>query len=266
MKLRTLLLAGLASVSMILPASALTLEVDGVDRTEEAQTTLVQGVTYVSLRAAAAMLDGAAEVSWDGTAARVTTSQLELRAKPGDAYIQANGRCIAAQGAIQAENGVTMTPLRALADAMGGTVTWDQATQTARVTTGSGVPSPANYNAEDLYWLSRIISAESKGEPLAGKIAVGNVVLNRVASSEFPNTVKGVIFDARWGGQFTPVQNGTIYDEPTAESVTAAKLCLEGVSEVGDSLYFLAPSLAQNNWSMENREFVATIGNHWFYR
>lgn len=266
MKLRTLLLAGLVSASMILPASALTLEVDGVDRTQEAQASLVQGVTYVSLRSVASMLDGGADIFWDNGAARVTTDQLDLRARPGDAYIQANGRCISAQGAVQAVDGVTMTPLRALAEAMGGSVTWDQDTQTAHVTTGSGAPAPASYDEEDLYWLSRIISAESQGEPLAGKIAVGNVVLNRVASSEFPNTIKDVIFDSKWGIQFTPVQNGTIYNEPTAESVVAAKLCLEGASEAGDSLYFLAPALAQNNWSMANREFVAVIGNHWFYR
>lgn len=76
-----------------------------------------------------------------------------------------------------------------------------------------------NYNADDLYWLARIISAESRGESLDGKIAVGNVVLNRVASSDFPDTIYGVIFDDRWGGQFEPVRNGTIYQTPTEDSV-----------------------------------------------
>ena len=122
-----------------------------------------------------------------------------------------------------------------------------------------------DYTSDELYWLSRIISAESRGEPLEGKIAVGNVVLNRVKSSEFPDTIKEVIFDDRWGGQFEPVRNGTIYQTPTDESILAAKLCLNGANVIGDSLYFLAPALAQNFWIVENREYIATIGCHDFY-
>lgn len=95
---------------------------------------------------------------------------------------------------------------------------------------------------------------------------MGNVILNRVDHREFPNTIYGVIFDDRWGGQFEPVRNGTVYHDPTQESVTAAKLVLEGADVVGDSLYFLAPSLTNNHWIMSNRDYVATIGAHWFYR
>ena len=94
---------------------------------------------------------------------------------------------------------------------------------------------------------------------------MGNVVLNRVADGGFPNTIYGVIFDDRWGGQFEPVRNGTIYDEPTEESVLAAKLCLEGANTAGDSLYFLAPALTTNHWIMQNRTYRTTIGSHWFY-
>lgn len=146
-------------------------------------------------------------------------------------------------------------------------------TQTPSIdSTPEPTPLPENNTANNssdsdaVYWLSRIISAESQGEPLEGKIAVGNVVLNRVKSSEFPNTIYGVIFDDRWGGQFEPVRNGTIYQTPTEESVEAAKLCLAGTNVVGDSLYFLAPALAQNFWIVENREYVTTIGCHEFYR
>jgi len=62
------------------------------------------------------------------------------------------------------------------------------------------------------------------------------------------------------------VANGTIYNEPTEESVLAAKMVLEGARVTGDSLYFLAPDLTTNHWIMENREYVTTIGTHWFYR
>ena len=75
-----------------------------------------------------------------------------------------------------------------------------------------------------------------------------------------------VIFDSRWGGQFEPVRNGTIYDAPAPSSIVAAKLCLEGANAVGDSLYFLAPALTSNHWAMNQRTYVTTIGCHWFYR
>ena len=91
------------------------------------------------------------------------------------------------------------------------------------------------------------------------------VVLNRVRSDEFPNTVREVIFDRKWGVQFTPVANGTVYDEPTQESLLAAKLVLDGARAAGNSLYFIAPELTDNHWTMENRTYVTTIGCHWFY-
>lgn len=125
--------------------------------------------------------------------------------------------------------------------------------------------SGTSLDADAVFWLSRIISAESKGESLQGQIAVGNVVLNRVKSPEFPNTIYGVIFDDRWGGQFEPVRNGTIYLEPTEQSILAAKQCLSGVNNIGNCLYFLAPDLAQNFWIPQNRKYVTTIGCHDFY-
>ena len=91
----------------------------------------------------------------------------------------------------------------------------------------NGIPK-VKYSEEDLYWLARIISAESRGEPLEGQIAVGNVVLNRVDSDNYPDTIKEVIFDRNHGVQFEPVENGTVYDDPTPTSVLAAKLALEG--------------------------------------
>lgn len=67
------------------------------------------------------------------------------------------------------------------------------------------------------------------------------------------------------GVQFTPVANGTVYDEPTQESLLAAKLVLDGARAAGNSLYFIAPELTDNHWTMENRTYVTTIGCHWFY-
>ena len=134
----------------------------------------------------------------------------------------------------------------------------------------SGAPRVAKsgaeyYDSDILYWLSRIISAESKGESLVGQIAVGNVVLNRVRSPYFPNTVWGVIFDRKNGVQFSPVSNGTIYDSPAATSILAAKICLDGFTVSDRVLYFLRPSASTSSWIVNNRPFAFVIGNHYFF-
>ncbi|MEW9124266.1 MAG: cell wall hydrolase [Thermotaleaceae bacterium] len=119
----------------------------------------------------------------------------------------------------------------------------------------------------DLYWLSRIIHAEAEGEPYRGKVAVGNVVLNRVKSKSFPNTVKGVIFEY-WENipQFSPVEEGTIYNTPGKESIDAAKDALNGVRPVEDATYFFNPAKAEGRWIVRNKSFFTRIGEHVFYR
>lgn len=123
----------------------------------------------------------------------------------------------------------------------------------------------ATYDPDALYWLSRIISAESRGEPLAGQIAVGNVILNRVRSTAFPNTIWGVIFDRKDGVQFTPVANGTVYAAPYWISTVAAKICLEGDTVSDAALFFYEPTKATSSWIENNRPYLFTIGHHRFF-
>ena len=156
--------------------------------------------------------------------------------------------------------------VRTVAQATGAQLTWDAQRGTAVLNTEGAVPARANYDEEELDWLARIISAESRGEPLLGQIAVGNVVLNRVADSRYPDTIQGVILDDNYGIQFEPVANGTVYQEPTQSAVLAAKLCLEGASVVEDCLYFFAPALSPGTWIVNNCTYVTTIGCHQFYR
>lgn len=119
----------------------------------------------------------------------------------------------------------------------------------------------------DLYWLSRIIHAEAEAEPYKGKVAVGNVIINRVRSTSFPSTVKGVIFEYYKGiPQFSPVAEGTIYNTPNAESIAAAKEALNGVRPVGSSTYFFNPDKSAGTWIVQNKTYVMRIGNHVFYK
>ena len=241
------------------------LTINGVAAGSETMATIHNNTTYVSLRNASSSLNEGAEITWKNGTAYVRTDNFLLSAQPGNNYITVNETIISVPHGVKLKQGRVLVPIRALAQAFDAFVYWNPVT--GEVAVSSNIKDQnSNYSADDLYWLSRIISAESQGEPLDGKIAVGNVVLNRVASNEFPNTIYDVIFDNRWGGQFEPVRNGTIYNDPTDESVQAAKLCLEGVNVIGDSLYFLAPALAQNFWIPQNREYVATIGCHDFYR
>ena len=187
----------------------------------------------------------------------------EVEAVAGDRYFTVSGRCRPAFGGITAAGAV---PLFELCLAVGLEV---------NVKDGSvfvaGDPPPLTtgdefYDPDDLFWLSRIIRAESETEPFEGKIAVGNVVLNRVRSSSFPGDVKGVVFDRRGGvAQFSPASTDAIYTEPDRESVAAAKICLEGVSLSDEIIFFMNPDLATSSWISDNRPAVMTIGHHTFY-
>ena len=198
----------------------------------------------------------------------ITGTNLSITVKVGDPYITVNERIFYTGKKVISLGGWIFVPLTSMCKALNATVTIRQGYYDAFVTSGDPTKvkwASEYYNSTDLYWLSRIISAEAKGEPFAGQIAVGNVVLNRVKSSQFPNTVKGVIFDTKYGTQFSPVSAGTIYNTPTASAVMAAKVCLEGYSLSTQMIYFYNPSIATSSWIGRTRPYIMTIGNHKFY-
>ena len=168
------------------------------------------------------------------------------------------------------KNDRTMVPLRLISETFGADVNWDSKYYIADILLDNIIGNPnlidnRDYDTDHILWLGRIIESESGGESMEGKIAVGNVVMNRVEHSSFPNTIYGVIFDTKYGVQFEPVLNGTIYNTPSRDSMLAAKYTLLGVNAAHESLYFLNPTIASNNWIPENRELCTIIGNHWFY-
>ena len=241
-------------------AHSVTVNVDGEPL--NAVSHVRDGVTYTPL---VPLLDalGGWETVWnaDTRSALASTDLFVLQVPAGEDYVFADGFLFGLNGECYIEDGRTYVPLRALANLLGAEVHFTDFDTPILVTTGRAL----SYTDEDLYWLSRVISAESQGESLYGQIAVGNVVLNRVASSAFPNTIKSVIFDTNYAVQFEPTANGTIYNTPTAQSVLAARLVLNGTNAVGDCMYFFNPSLSAGKWIRENRTYLTTIGCHRFY-
>ena len=187
----------------------------------------------------------------------------------GDKGYNANRRYFYVPGGVKALDGQIVLPLAELQKIFGATAAYDAESTSASVDTANLalLESGESYYAKyDLYWLSRIIFAESGNQPMEGMIGVGNVVLNRVASESFPDTVQGVVFDARGGyTQFTPVSMGTIYNAPSEQAVLAAKLCLEGANTVGSALYFINPAACNGGWFNSSLTWVTTIGEHVFY-
>ncbi len=198
----------------------------------------------------------------------ITGTNLSIRVRVGDPYITANGRIFYTGKKVISLGGWIFVPLTSITRALSGKVNIRAGYYEAYVTSGDPTSlalADDVYNETDLYWLSRIISAEARGEPFEGQIAVGNVVLNRVRSQQFPNTVKEVIFDRKYGVQFSPVASGTIYHTPSESAIRAAKICLEGYSLSTRILYFYNPRIATSSWIGQSRPYIMTIGNHKFY-
>ena len=225
--------------------------------------------TLVGIRSFAKAMDKNATVKYDYSTRTLTvsTNELYLTATDGQSYIVANGRYLYTETPVYMRSGTMYAPILLMAKAFDAKIRWDNATSSFSITKGSGgiLSGDKFYREDEVYWLSRIINAESGGEPLKGKIAVGNVILNRTKDSYFPSTIYGVIFDKKNGVQFSPTQNGTIYNSPNAQSIIAAKICLEGYSVNEDILYFVNASVVPNSWVAKNRPIFAKIGNHSFY-
>ncbi len=129
-------------------------------------------------------------------------------------------------------------------------------------------PEPAapavSISAEEKDLFARLVEAEAKGESYDGKVAVATVVLNRVESPEFPDTVTGVIKEVVGDAYaFSPVQNGEINKPASEESIQAVEEALTREDTLNDSIYFYNPEIATDSW-IRTREVVETIGNHVF--
>lgn len=227
------------------------------------------GDTYVPMFRFSAWL-GNFKYSYDykTKTARIDGENLIIKATADKLYIEANGRYFYTSGKVMLYNGEMYLPIRPIVKALNSYIYFDDATNQYVVSSGDSrllKSGDSFYRDDEVLWLARIIHAESQGEPFKGKMAVGNVILNRVRSTQFPNTIYSVIFDKKYGVQFTPSINGAIYNTPNAESIIAAKVCLEGYSLSNNILYFVNPKLAPNSWASKNRPYAFTIQNHSFF-
>lgn len=136
------------------------------------------------------------------------------------------------------------------------------ATQTNKTSSSSGMTTSNSLglSANDLKIMANAVHGEARGEPYIGQVAVAAVILNRVNSASFPQTVSGVIFQP---GAFTAVADGQIWLEPDESSKRAVRDALNGWDPSGDCIYYFNPATATSKW-IWSRTQVKKIGKHIF--
>ncbi len=149
----------------------------------------------------------------------------------------------------QQKNGLTV-------DGIAGTKTLNA----MGIMTSSSSSSSSSNNSSNVNLLARAIYGEARGEPYTGQVAVGAVILNRVKSSKFPNTIAGVIYQS---GAFDAVSDGQINLNPDSTSKKAAQDALNGWDPSYGAIYYFNPSTATNKW-IWSRPLTVTIGKHRF--
>lgn len=149
----------------------------------------------------------------------------------------------------QQKNGLTV-------DGIAGTKTLNA----MGIMTSSSSSSSSSNNSSNVNLLARAIYGEARGEPYAGQVAVGAVILNRVKSSKFPNTIAGVIYQS---GAFDAVSDGQINLNPDSTSKKAAQDALNGWDPSYGAIYYFNPSTATNKW-IWSRPLTVIIGKHRF--
>lgn len=248
-------------------ATDYTIMIDGQAAALNTHRLDIEGITYVSVVNMAKMLDLSTQLMWDENAKQLTlsTNQLTMTAKYGDLYAVANGRYLYCPHGVVIHNDVIMLPLEVVVEAYGGTLVQNEGFGSYQVTRGSGaiLSGDVFYDENDLFWLSRVVFAESGSEPLLGKMGVAIVVINRVENPRYPDTILGVLSQAN---QFSTYKNGALADRtPNESSIIAAKLVLDGgmIESIAPATHF--DSVPSGSWADRNLSVVEVIGGHRFY-
>ena len=239
-----------------------------------------EGRAYAPVKDLANAL-GADSVSWDEASSSVIVKMGSriMYFKEGATEVIIGSDRVKLNGYVMMVNDTVYVPVIDLTEHMGASLAWEGSKNAIRIEKECFTLSDKyidydyykkpsaenNYTENDLMWLAKMVHAESKGESMKGKIAVANVILNRVKNPGFPKTIYGVIFDRKFGVQFTPIINGSIYNTPSSDSIEASRRALSGENPVGNSLYFMNPRIATTSWISSNRRYYTTIGSHSFY-
>lgn len=229
--------------------------IDGI-AAEGLEAYLYDGTAYLSLPRTAQRLRPDASYAWEEDRVVVRGEGLVLSAKVGHVYLECNGRYLyLPKGVKQLENGDTLVAARVLAKALGSQVIWDGS---VCLTSGGTAltAGDAFYDPQAVDLMARVIVHESGQQPFLGQIAVGNVIMNRVKSPSFPDTIYAVVYERN---QFP----GATSRAPDTEAIIAAKLCLDGAVVLDNAYYF--NGVGESCWAARNKTLVSVIGGHAFY-
>lgn len=213
-------------------------------------------VSYVPFYHSVASLRPDATITWEDGLFTAAAWDFTMTCRVGDPYVVINERYLYVPGGVLGwGDGTALIPTRTLALALGAWVDWSGKVELC----SGGLPLTVEdkpYDEETLDLMARVITHESGNQPLEGKMAVGNVILNRVNSPLFPGTVSEVIYSPN---QFPGATNAT----PNEESILAARLVLEGANVVPEALYF--NGVGKDCWAARAKRLIKNIGGHSFY-
>lgn len=254
------LLALTLTLGLAVPAYAgeepSTAEVTVNDQAVSYTAEVYDGTAYIPFYGGVQSLRPDAEITWEDGTFTAAAEDLTMTVRVGDPYLVVNGRYLYIAGKVKGwADGTALVPARVLATALGAWIGWSGKVELY----SGGVPLSGEdipYDDTTLDLLARVITHESGNQPLEGKMAVGNVILNRANSPKFPNTVGEVIYSPN---QFPGATNAT----PNTESILAARLVLEGANVVPGAYYF--NGAGKSCWASRNKSLIATIGAHSFY-
>lgn len=268
-RIATLLMAALLMLSSPVAAGdRVKVTVNGEELAMTTAPIIVEQRTLVPLRIIAEVFGGV--VSWvpEGQYIVIVFGEDRLEMMIGAAGYAFNSFPYLMDAAPILHEDRTMVPLRAIAEILGCQVSWDGTTRTVDLIK-EGINVPENHRApekiytdEDVLWLARIVNVEGLDIGYEAKLAIANVVLNRVKGDEYPDTVYDVIKDTDYAVQFPPAHRSS-FDTltPDVQSYQAARDALDGINNAGDCLYF---NNAPFKWKASDLYMI--IEGEYFYR
>lgn len=222
----------------------ITIKINGQPVFTDTNPYIKQNRTFVPIRFIAESFN--MEVLWEQEEKKATVKydDLVLEVWIGSNKFLVNGEEKIMDVEVEGVNGRTMVPVRYFAEALDCSVDWNYMTASVEIIKeGAEIPASSifhrSYTDEDIIWLARIVHVEGHGLSIRGKVAIANVVLNRVKSPDFPDTVYDVIFDKQHGKQFPPAHRESFPELiPDLSCVIAAKMALERINNIDNCLYF----------------------------